>query len=233
MAPPAHVALQPTLCRRATRCRLAAWALAFAAVAPASSAVAQTPAGPHPPPPPAPHVEPAAAGLPPSASWEQTVAAYEARIAELERQIRLVEKLGSSEEYRIKRPRLELDLLAAQDALDDFKERTTERNSSVMMFSGLAVAILGGVAVLSGAVLGMTERAQDRRHGYDTAVATALGGVGALAVGLPLYAIGKKKVRKDVQPSEPVVVVARAVVGPGAAVSTGAGTLGVGLRCAF
>ncbi|AUX44680.1 hypothetical protein SOCE26_061470 [Sorangium cellulosum] len=232
-APPAR--------RPRARGRLAAWALAFGAVALASTAAAQTPAEPAAPrpPPSAPHVAPAAPGLPPGATWEEAIAAYEARIAGIERQLRLLDQAGSDEEDdRARRRRLELDLAAAEEELGEFMERTTERRSAVLMFSGLGVAILGGVALVSGVVLIAATHdrpvgADGRRDGYDEAVATALVGGAALAVGLPLYVIGKQRVRKDPESGEPAVA-ARLLVGPGAVVApAGEGALGVGLRVVF
>ncbi|XXT15390.1 hypothetical protein WME94_34585 [Sorangium sp. So ce429] len=224
----------PSAHRRTARARLVAGALALAAVAVASSAAAQTPperAAPPssaaPPPPAAPPV----AGLPPGATWEETMAAYEATITALQRQARSAGARGSEEERR----RIELEIEATERGFRDFEERTTERNSDVMMVSGLALTGLGGVALLGGMVLVVARRddvGAQRRESQTLVLATAIGGVAGVAVGVPLYVIGKKRVRKDLEPSAPVA--ARLLVGPGAvAASPGAGPLAVGLRVAF
>ncbi|WP_437774755.1 hypothetical protein [Sorangium sp. So ce1097] len=226
---------------RAARRRLAAWALALAAAAAAPSAAAQTPAEGAPPPAPPPPAPPPPAppppapqglpGLPPGATWDETVAAHEARIASLERQARSAATRGSEEALR----RIELDLQAARRAYRDFEERTTERNSPFMMVSGLVLSGLGGAAVITGLVLVVAnhdDTGADARDRYTVALATAAGGAVGLGVGLPLYVIGKKRVRKDIESSAPVA--ARLLVGPGAvAASPGAGPLSVGLRVAF
>ncbi|WP_438022422.1 hypothetical protein [Sorangium sp. So ce233] len=224
----------PSAPRRAARRRLVAWALAFAAAAPASTAIAQTPTegaarvSTAPPPPPAP---PGLPGLPPGATWDETVAAYEARIAALERQARSAATRGSEDELR----RIDLDLQATRRAYRDFEERTTERNSPFMMVSGIVLSGLGGVALISGLVLVVAnhdDTGADARDRYTAALVTAAGGVAGLGVGLPLYVIGKKRVRRDLEPSAPVA--ARLLVGPGAvAASPGAGPLSLGLRLAF
>ncbi|WP_437669374.1 hypothetical protein [Sorangium sp. So ce131] len=238
-----HPAPPPPRPARRPRARgwLAAWGLAFGAVALASTAAAQTagePAAPLPSPA-APAAPYAAPGLPPGATWEEALAAYEARIAGIERQLRLLDQAGSDEERNgARRRRLELDLEATEEELGEFMERTTERRSAVLMFSGLGVAILGGVALVSGVVLIAATHdrpvgADERRDGYDEAVATALVGGAAVAVGLPLYVIGKQRVRKGPESGEPAAA-ARLLVGPGAvAAPGGAGALGVGLRVAF
>ncbi|WP_437661420.1 hypothetical protein [Sorangium sp. So ce1182] len=223
-APPAH--------RRAAGARLVAGALALAAVAVASSAAAQTPperaAPPASAPPPA---APPVAGLPQGATWEETMAAYEATMTALQRQARSARARGSEEERR----RVELEIEATERGFRDFEERTTERNSDVMMVSGLALAGLGGVALLGGMVLVVAHRddvGAQRRESQTLVLATAIGGVAGVAVGVPLYVIGKKRVRKDLEPSAPVA--ARLLVGPGAvAASPGTGPLAVGLRVAF
>ncbi|WP_438003658.1 hypothetical protein WME89_32985 [Sorangium sp. So ce321] len=222
----------PSAHRRAAGSRLVAGALALAAVAVASSAAAQTPperaAPPASAPPPA---APPVAGLPQGATWEETMAAYEATITALQRQARSAEARGSEEERR----RVELEIEATERGFRDFEERTTERNSDVMMVSGLALAGLGGVALLGGMVLVVAHRDDDgaqRRESQTLVLATAIGGVAGVAVGVPLYVIGKKRVRKDLEPSAPVA--ARLLVGPGAvAASPGTGPLAVGLRVAF
>ncbi|WP_437730384.1 hypothetical protein [Sorangium sp. So ce1335] len=221
-------------------------ALAFAAAASASTAAAEAPAEgaaslstapppalPTAPPPPAPPPPglPGLPGVPPGATWDETVAAYEARIASLERQARSAATRGAEEELR----RIELDLEATRRGYRDFEERTTERNSPFMMVSGLVLSGLGGVAVLTGLVLVVAnhdDTGEDARDRYTVALATAAGGVAGIGVGLPLYVIGKKRVRKDLESSAPVA--ARLLVGPGAvAASPGAGPLSVGLRVAF
>lgn len=224
----------PSAPLRAARRRLAAWALAFAAVAAASTALGQTPtegaarASTAPPPPPAP---PGLPGLPPGATWDETVAAYEARITSLERQARSAATRGSEGELR----QIELDLQATRRAYRDFEERATERNSPLMMVSGLVLSGLGGAAVITGLVLVVAnhdDTGADARDRYTVALATAAGGAVGLGVGLPLYVIGKKRVRKDLESSAPLA--ARLLVGPGAvAASPGAGPLSVGLRVAF
>ncbi|MGK3987528.1 hypothetical protein WME99_31095 [Sorangium sp. So ce136] len=227
----------PSAHRRAARARLVAGALALAAAAVASSAAAQTPperAAPPSPAPPsssAPPAAPPVAGLPPGATWEETVAAYQATITALQRQARSADARGAEEERR----RVELEIEATERGFRDFEERTTERNSDVMMISGLALAGLGGVALLGGMVLVVAHRddvGAQRRESQTLVLATAIGGVAGVAVGVPLYVIGKKRVRKDLEPSAPVA--ARLLVGPGAiAASPGAGPLAVGLRVAF
>ncbi|MGK3961154.1 hypothetical protein WMF38_49885 [Sorangium sp. So ce118] len=224
----------PSARRRAARARLAAGALALAAVAVASSAAAQTPPERAAPPssaPPPPPAAPPVAGLPPGATWEETVAAYEATITALQRQARSAGARGAEEERR----RIELELEATERGFRDFEERTTERNSDVMMVSGLALAGLGGVALLGGMVLVVAHRddvGAQRRESQTLVLASAIGGVAGVAVGVPLYVIGKKRVRIDIDPSAPVA--ARLLVGPGAvAASPGAGPLAVGLRVAF
>ncbi|WP_437874622.1 hypothetical protein [Sorangium sp. So ce513] len=234
----------PTAPLLAARRRLAAWALALAAAAAAPTAAAQTPtegaahpstAPPPPasPPPPAPppSASPGLPGIPPGATWDETVAAYEAHIASLERQARSAAMRGSEEAVR----RIELDLQAARRAYRDFEERTTEPNSPFMMVSGLVLSGLGGVAVITGLVLVVAKHddtGADARDRYTVALATAAGGAVGLGVGLPLYVIGKKRVRKDIESSAPLA--ARLLVGPGAvAAAPGAGPLSVGLRVAF
>ncbi|WP_437923628.1 hypothetical protein WMF37_31995 [Sorangium sp. So ce291] len=221
----------PSAHRRAAGARLVAGALALAAVAVASSAAAQTPPEPAAPPSSAPPAAPPVPGLPPGATWEETMAAYEATITALQRQARSAKARGSEEERR----RIELEIEATERGFRDFEERTTERNSDVMMVSGLALAGLGGVALLGGVVLAVARRddvGAQRRESQTLVLATAIGGVAGVAVGVPLYVIGKKRVRKDVEPSAPVA--ARLLVGPGAvAASPGAGPLAVGLRVAF
>ncbi|WP_437573717.1 hypothetical protein [Sorangium sp. So ce887] len=223
---------------RAARCRLVAWALAFAAAAPAPSAAAEPPAegaARVSTPPPAPPVAPAVAGLRPGATWEETAAAHEARIAALESQARRVHEIGSEDERRAAQRRIELELAAARRDFDDFEERTTEWNSPVMAISGLVLASLGGAAILGGAVLvfaSYDDSSAGRSEASKLAIAAAAGGVAGVAVGLPLYVIGKKRVRSDAASSAPVV--ARLLVGPGAvAASPGAGPLSAGLRVAF
>ncbi|XXY51617.1 hypothetical protein WME91_10785 [Sorangium sp. So ce269] len=224
----------PSAHRRAAGARLVAGALALAAVAVASSAAAQTPPERAAPPssaPPQPPAAPPVAGLPPGATWEETVAAYEATITALQRQARSAGARGSEEERR----RIELEIEATERGFRDFEERTTERNSDVMMVSGLALAGLGGVALLGGMVLVVAHRddvGAQRRESQTLVLASAIGGVAGVAVGVPLYVIGKKRVRRDLEPSAPVA--ARLLVGPGAvAASPGAGPLAVGLRVAF
>ncbi|WP_437630184.1 hypothetical protein [Sorangium sp. So ce854] len=224
----------PSAPRRAARRRLVAWALAFAAVATTKAAFAQTPAEGAPPPPPAapaPPPPPGLPGLPPGATWDETVAAYEARITSLERQARSAATRGSEDELR----QIELDLQATRRAYRDFEELTTERNSPFMMVSGLVLSGLGGAAVITGLVLVVAnhdDTGADARDRYTVALATAAGGAVGLGVGLPLYVIGKKRVRRDIESSAPLA--ARLLVGPGAvAASPGAGPLSVGLRVAF
>ncbi|WP_437518722.1 hypothetical protein [Sorangium sp. So ce1099] len=224
----------PSAHRRAAGSRLVAGALALAAVAVASSAAAQTPPERAAPPssaPPPPPAAPPVAGLPPGATWEETVAAYEATITALQRQARSAAARGSEEERR----RIELEIEATERGFRDFEERTTERNSDAMMVSGLALAGLGGVALLGGMVLVVAHRddvGAQRRESQTLVLATAIGGVAGVAVGVPLYVIGKKRVRRDLEPSAPVA--ARLLVGPGAvAASPGTGPLAVGLRVAF
>ncbi|WP_437643942.1 hypothetical protein [Sorangium sp. So ce362] len=226
---------------RAARCRLVAWALALAAAAPAPPAAAEPPAGgaagasTPPPAAPASPVAPAVAGLRPGATWEETAAVHEARIAALESQARRVHEIGSEDERRAAQRRIELELAAARRDFDDFEERTTEWNSPVMMVSGLVLASLGGAAILGGAVLvfaSYDDSSAGRSEASKLAIATAAGGVAGAAIGLPLYVIGKKRVRRDAASSAPVV--ARLLVGPGAvAASPGAGPLSAGLRVAF
>ncbi|XYH93500.1 hypothetical protein ACMHYB_37370 [Sorangium sp. So ce1128] len=224
----------PSAHRRTARARLAAGALALAAAAVASSAAAQTPPERAAPPssaPPPPPAAPPVAGLPPGATWEETVAAYQATIAALERQARSADARGAEEERR----RIELEIEATERGFRDFEERTTERNSDAMMVSGLALAGLGGVALLGGMVLVVAsydDVGARRRESQTLVLATAIGGVAGIAVGVPLYVVGKKRVRKDLEPSAPVA--ARLLVGPGAvAASPGTGPLAVGLRVAF
>ncbi|WP_437566555.1 hypothetical protein [Sorangium sp. So ce542] len=236
----------------AARRRVVAWALGLAAAAPAFSAAAEPPAPPaaaapsvaaEPPAPPAaaastpapaPPVAPAVAGVPPGATWEATAAAHEARIAALESQARRVHELGSADERRAEQRRIELELAEARAAFRDFEERTTEWNSPVMVVSGLVLTTLGGAAILSGAALVLASHDNStaaRTEASRVAIATALGGVAGIAVGLPLYVFGKRRVRRDDAPSAPV---ARLLVGPGAvAASPGAGPLSAGLRVAF
>ncbi|WP_437806881.1 hypothetical protein [Sorangium sp. So ce1078] len=215
--------------------------MAFAAAAPAPCAAAETLAQgaarastPPPAEPPA-LVAPAVAGVPPGATWEETAAAHEARIAALESQARRVHELGSEDERRAARRRIELELEAAREAFRDFEERTTEWNSPVMMISGLVLASLGGAAILGGAVLVFAshdDSSAGRSEASKLAIATAAGGVAGVAVGLPLYVVGKRPVRRDAAASPPVV--ARLLVGPGAvAASPAAGPLSAGLRVAF
>ncbi|WP_437302846.1 hypothetical protein [Sorangium sp. So ce388] len=227
----------PSAQRRAARARLAAAALALASVAVASSAAAQTPPeraalpSSAPSAPPLPPAAPPVAGLPPGATWEETMAAYEATMTALQRQARSAKARGAEEERR----RIELEIEATERGFRDFEERTTERNSDAMMVSGLALAGLGGVALLAGMVLVVAHRddvGAQRRESQTVVLATAIGGVAGVAVGVPLYVIGKKRVRKDLEPSAPVA--ARLLVGPGAvAASPGTGPLAVGLRVAF
>ncbi|WP_437605416.1 hypothetical protein WMF20_30395 [Sorangium sp. So ce834] len=184
---------------------------------------------------PAPPAAPAVAGVPPGATWEATAAAHEARIAALEGQARRVHEIGSADERRAEQRRIELELAAARAAFRDFEERTTEWNSPVMVVSGLVLTTLGGAAILSGAVLVFAshdDSSAARTEASNVAIATALGGVAGVAVGLPLYVFGKRRVRRDDAPSAPAV--ARLLVGPGAvAASPGAGPLSAGLRVAF
>ncbi|WP_437585790.1 hypothetical protein [Sorangium sp. So ce1000] len=189
-----------------------------------------------PPAPSAPPGAPAVEGLPPGAQWEATVAAYEARIEALKYEARAVREFAGSEEVRDARERqIALEIKATKRALGDFVERTTERNSPVMMVSGLILAGLGGAALVTGATLLIVnhdEAVTSHRDGYTVALATTAGGVVGLGVGLPLYAIGKKRVPRRLAPRGPAA--ARLVVGPGAvAASPGAVLLGVGLRFAF
>ncbi|AUX34510.1 MULTISPECIES: hypothetical protein [Sorangium] len=204
----------------------------------APSVAAEPPAPPAAPastPAPAPAVAPAVAGVPPGATWEETAAAHEARIAALEGQARRVHEIGSADERRAEQRRIELELAAARAAFRDFEERTTEWNSPVMVISGLVLTTLGGAAILSGAVLVFAshdDSSAARAEASEVAIATALGGVAGVAVGLPLYVFGKRRVRRDDAPSAPAV--ARLLVGPGAvAASPGAGPLSAGLRVAF
>ncbi|WP_437313398.1 hypothetical protein [Sorangium sp. So ce385] len=218
----------------------AAAAPAVAAEPPAPPAAAAPSVAAAPPAPPAstpalaPPVAPAVAGVPPGATWEATAAAHEARIAALERQARRVHELGSADERRAEQRRIELELAAARAAFRDFEERTTEWNSPVMMISGLVLTTLGGAAILGGAALVFAshdDSSAARTEASEVAIATALGGVAGVAVGLPLYVFGKRRVRRDDAPSAPV---ARLLVGPGAvAASPGAGPLSAGLRVAF
>ncbi|KYF93799.1 hypothetical protein BE20_08345 [Sorangium cellulosum] len=175
------------------------------------------------------------AGVPPGATWEATAAAHQARIAALERQARRVHELGSADERRAEQRRIELELAAERAAFRDFEERTTEWNSPVMVISGLVLTTLGGAAILGGAALVLASHDDStaaRTEASRVAIATALGGVAGLAVGLPLYVFGKRRVRRDDAPSAPAV--ARLLVGPGAvAASPGAGPLSAGLRVAF
>ncbi|WP_437274868.1 hypothetical protein WME90_26855 [Sorangium sp. So ce375] len=237
-APPARVSSAA-----AVRRRLVAWALALAGAVLASSAAAQAPAeGADRAPPPqlapsAPPAAPAVEGLPPEAMWEATVAAYEARIAALKYEADAVHDFVDSEDVRDAQGRqIELEIEATKRALRDFVERTTERNSTVMMVSGIVVASLGAAALVTGAMLitvNHDEDATKHRDTYTAALATAAGGVAAVGVGLPLYVIGKKRVlRKGLDPRGPAA--ARLLVGPGAvAAPSGVVPLGVGLRVAF
>ncbi|WP_437934084.1 hypothetical protein [Sorangium sp. So ce341] len=213
----------------------AAPALSVAAEPSAPSVAAAPPAAPASTPAPAPPVAPAVAGVAPAATWEATAAAHEARIAALESQARRVHELGSADERRAEQRRIELELEAARAAFRDFEERTTEWNSPVMMISGLVLTTLGGAAILSGAALVFAshdDSSAARAEASEVAIATALGGVAGIAVGLPLYVFGKRRVRRDDAPSAPAV--ARLLVGPGAvAASPGAGPLSAGLRVAF
>ncbi|WP_437949842.1 hypothetical protein WME98_02805 [Sorangium sp. So ce296] len=201
----------------------------------APSVAAEPPAPPASTPAPAPPAAPAVAGVPPGATWEATAAAHEARIAALESQARRVHELGSADERRAEQRRIELELAAAREAFRDFEERTTEWNSPVMVISGLVLTTLGGAAILSGAALVLASHDNStaaRTEASRVAIATALGGVAGIAVGLPLYVFGKRRVRRDDAPSAPAV--ARLLVGPGAvAASPGAGPLSAGLRVAF
>ncbi|WP_437766287.1 hypothetical protein WMF27_25385 [Sorangium sp. So ce281] len=227
----------------AVRRRLAAWALALAGAVLASSAAAQTsPEGPErtPPPqlaPPAPPAAPAVEELPPQAVWEATVAAYEARIAALKYEADAIHDFVEAEDVRDARGRqIELEIEATKRELRGFVERTTERNSPVMMVSGIVLAGLGAAALVTGAVLitaNHDEAVTKQRDGYTVAVATAVGGVAAVGVGLPLYVIGKRRVlRKGLELRG--LAAARLLVGPAAvAASPGAVPLGVGLRVAF
>ncbi|WP_157906916.1 hypothetical protein [Sorangium cellulosum] len=227
----------------AVRRRLVAWALALAGAVLASSAAAQAPAeGADRAPPPqlapsAPPAAPAVEELPPQAMWEATVAAYEARIEALKYEADAVHDFVEAEDVRDARGRqIELELEATKRELRNFMERTTERNSTVMMVSGIVLAGLGAAALVTGAVLITAkhdEAATKHRDTYTVAVATAAGGAAAVGVGLPLYVIGKKRVlRKGLELRG--LAAARLLVGPGAvAASPGAVPLGVGLRIAF
>ncbi|WP_437323131.1 hypothetical protein [Sorangium sp. So ce381] len=225
------------------RRRLVAWALALAGAVLASSAAAQAPAeGADRTPPPqlapsAPPAAPAVEGLPPQAMWEATVAAYEARIKALKYEADAVHDFVEDEGMRDAHGRqIELEIEATKRELRDFVERTTERNSTVMMVSGIVLASLGAAALVTGAVLitaNHDESATKHRDTYTVALATAAGGVAAVGVGLPLYVIGKKRVlRKGLDTRGPAA--ARLLVGPGAVgPSPGAVPLGVGLRLTF
>ncbi|XXX72801.1 hypothetical protein WMF30_34650 [Sorangium sp. So ce134] len=227
--------------RREAPRRLVAWALAVAAAASAPSAAAEGPAGgaasvsTPPPAATAPPAAPAVPGVPPGATWEATAAAHEARIAALEGQARRVHELGSEDERRAAQRRIELELAAAREAFRDFEEGTTEWNSPVMTISGLVLATLGGAAILSGAVLVFAshdDSSAARSETSKVAIATAIGGVVGVAVGLPLYAVGRRRVRREAASGAPAA--ARLLVGPGAvAASPGAGPLSAGLRVAF
>ncbi|WP_437850097.1 hypothetical protein [Sorangium sp. So ce363] len=224
----------------AVRRRLVAWALALAGAVLASSAAAQTPPPQLAPsaPPAAPAVAaPAVEELPPQAMWEATVAAYEARIEALKYEADAIHDFVDSEDMRDARGRqIELEIEATKRELRNFMERTTERNSTVMMVSGIVLASLGAAALVTGAVLitaNHDEAVTKHRDGYTVAVATAAGGVAAVGAGLPLYVIGKKRVlRKGLDMRG--LAAARLLVGPGAVVaSPGAVPLGLGLRIAF
>ncbi|WP_437541695.1 hypothetical protein WME97_27735 [Sorangium sp. So ce367] len=229
------------------RRRLVAWALALAGAVLASSAAAQAPAeGAERTPPPqlapsappaAPPAAPAAEELPPQAMWEATVAAYEARIKALKYEADTIHDFVEDEDMRDAHGRqIELEIEATKRELRNFMERTTERNSTVMMVSGIVLASLGAAALVTGAVLitaNHDEAAAKHRDTYTVAVATAVGGAAAVGVGLPLYVIGKKRVLRRGLDMRGLAA-ARLLVGPGAvAASPGAVPLGVGLRIAF
>lgn len=239
-APPARVS---STSAATVRRRLVAWALALAGAVLASSAAAQAPAeGADRTPPPqlapsAPPAAPAVEGLPPQAMWEATVAAYEARIKALKHEADAVHDFVEDEDMRDAHGRqIELEIEATKRELRNFIERTTERNSTVMMVSGIVLASLGAAALVTGAVLitaNHDEAATEHRDTYTVALATAAGGVAAVGVGLPLYVIGRKRVlRRGLEARGPAA--ARLLVGPGAVgASPGAVPLGVGLRIAF
>ena len=138
----------------------------------------------------------------PDAWFHREIAEREARIAALRQQVERAEGREDEQEEDVK-GRLEQELELEEESLNDFRETSTKRYSQGMTAGGAVLFGLGSGAVLAGLVATYAALYNGALKGDSDGDAAAVAalvlvplGVSGLAVGLPLFRVGNKRVVK-------------------------------------
>jgi biopolymer transport protein ExbB/TolQ len=138
----------------------------------------------------------------PDAWFHREIAEREARIEALRQQLERADGREDEQAEDVK-GRLERELELEEESLDDFREVSTKRYSRDMTAGGALLFAVGSGALFAGLMATVVALYRGALRGDSDADGAAVAalvlvplGVGGLAVGLPLFRLGNKRVVK-------------------------------------